>query len=136
MKTYIINLERSMVRKEHILREAEKCGLSYELVKAVDGKELSREDIEEMCDVDAIEAYPDWLTPGMLGCALSHYNVYKKIIQDNTETAFVLEDDMVLPDNLPLLLDDISQQILENEVITLHYSSFKPCKLSNQNVFS
>jgi glycosyl transferase family 25 len=134
MKTYIINLERSAVRRKHILQEVERCGLDHEFVTAVDGKTLSASDIEQMCDVDAIKAYPDWLTPGMLGCALSHYNVYRKILQDDVEIAFVLEDDMKLPDNLPLLLEEISKNILKNEVITLYYFSFQPCKLSDQDV--
>lgn len=133
MKTYIINLERSAVRRNHILSEAEGCGLDYELIKAVDGQALTQRDLEEMCDLEAIRASPDWLTPGMLGCALSHYGVYRKIVEAGEEMAFVLEDDMVLPNDLPDLLDGISREIASNEIVTLYYFSFSPCLLSKKD---
>jgi len=133
MKTYIINLERSAVRRRHILSEAEKCGLDYEFIKAVDGQALTQSDIEELCDLEAVKASPDWLTPGMLGCALSHYQIYRRIAEADDEMAFVLEDDMVLPRDLPELLDGISAKIASNEIITLYYFSFSPCLLSKQD---
>lgn len=134
MKTYVINLERSVHRREHILGEVNRFGLDYELIKAVDGAKMTDEERERLCDMNEVRKYPEWLSPGMLGCSLSHYNVYRKIIEDNVDIALVLEDDVILPDSLPVLLDEITQQIAENEVISLYYFSLKPCVLSDRDV--
>jgi len=134
MKTYIVNLERSEKRREHIVKEAERCGLDYELVKAVDGKNLTEEDFNRLCDMEEVRKSPNWLTPGMIGCSLSHYEIYKKIVKDDVDVALVLEDDVILPDNLPELLADVAREIQKNEVILLYFFSFKPCRLSEQDV--
>src|SRR4051812_48515341 len=134
MKTYIINLERSVQRREHILGEVKRYKLDYELTKAVEGAKLTEDDKERLCDMNEVRKYPDWLSPGMLGCSLSHYNVYKKIVDDNVDIALVLEDDVILPDSLPTLLADIKEQIATNEVISLYYFSLKPCILSDRDV--
>ena len=134
MKTYIINLERSRKRREHALGEAQKHQLDFELFQAVDGFKLSDVEIEEYCDIDAIKRAPNWLTPGMLGCSLSHYRVYQKILDDGIDHAFVLEDDAILPPDINALLSDISEAIKSNEVISLYYMSFQPNPLSIQDV--
>lgn len=132
MKTYIINLERSKARREHIIGEAERCGLDYELVNAVDGSQLTDEELHRLCDEEQVRKHSDWLTPGMIGCALSHYNVYTKIVENDVDVALVLEDDACLPNNLPELLREISEEVQPNEVISLFYMSFDPCQLSKK----
>ncbi len=134
MKTYIINLERSVKRRKHILAEAAKHKLEFELFPAVDGSALSRKEVEEMCHLNAIKKAPKWLTPGMLGCSLSHYKVYKKIIEDGINAAFVLEDDAILPHNSAELLADISANLETNEIVSLYYMSFGKCQLSKMDV--
>lgn len=136
MKTYIINLERSKVRRKHIIGEAERCGLDYELVKAVDGSQLTDEELDRLCDMEQVRKHPNWLFPGAIGCALSHYDVYKKIIENDIDVALVLEDDVYLPDNLPDLLESIKKEIRPSEVISLYYMSFAPCQLSKKGKVS
>src|SRR3954471_10994699 len=130
MKTYIINLERSVQRREHILSEVDKIGLEYEIVKAVDGSQLSSHDFDQLCDMETVRKFPEWLSPGMIGASLSHRSVYSKIIENNDRAALVVEDDAVLPNSLAEILDGISSVIMPNEIILLYYSSFEPLQLS------
>lgn len=134
MRTFIINLERSHVRRAHIIAEAERCGLNYELFPAVDGSKLTDEELGKFCDIEAIAKCPEWLTPGMIGCALSHYFVYDRIVEDDIDVAFVLEDDMVLPEDMIALLDQIKERIIDGEIVTLHYFGLEGCSLSSQDV--
>ena len=39
------------------------------------------------------------ITNEMLGCALSHMNIWKKIVSNNLENALIFEDDMMMVDN-------------------------------------
>lgn len=130
MKTYIINLERSVTRREHILREVEKCGLDYELVKAIDGSALSEDELELLCDMDTVRRAPEWLNRGIIGASLSHLSTYKKILEEGHEIALILEDDMILPDNFQEIISNVEKNIRNNEIVSLYYFSFKPCLLS------
>ena len=131
MKIYIINLERSEKRRQHIIAEAKKHNLEYELFSAVDGLYVSDSEKKELCDLDAIANKPDLLSPGMIGCALSHYKLYRKIIEDGVEVALILEDDVILADGFSKLLTSIEKRISGNEIIALHYVSIAPSMLSN-----
>jgi len=132
MKTYIINLARAERRRRHVICEAEKCGLDYELVEAVEGTALSETEIEEKCDLEVIRKFPNWLTKGMLGAALSHRSVYKRIIDEGDPAGFVLEDDVALSPDLVAVIAAAEKVIAENEVILFHYSSFEPLGLSRK----
>ncbi len=60
------------------------------------------------------------LTPGEVGCALSHMAAYRHMAEHGIDRAFVIEDDVVLPDSF----DDIARHVLSllepGEVISLH----------------
>lgn len=133
MKTFIINLERSVKRREHILEEVEKHKLDYEFIKGVDGRILSEGEVAELMDAEAARTNPATMTPGTLGCLLSHLSIYKKIVAENLEMAFVLEDDAVLPENINEILEDVACSIEKNEVVLLYFTSFTPCELSRRD---
>lgn len=129
MKVYVINLERASERRRHILRELEKHGLDYELIAGVDGKSLSEDERNRVSDRAAVEARPNKLTAGAIGCALSHLEVYRKMIADNADVALVLEDDAVLFDGIGELLKLIENKIEDGEAILLHYFKVRPEKV-------
>lgn len=130
MKTYIINLKRSTKRRENILREVNRHGLDFEIVEGVDGASLSDSKLEELCVMDVVRQYPDWLTPGMLGAALSHLKVYRRIVEDGVEAALVLEDDAVLVDDFAKIVDHLEVELQESEIMLLHYMSSVPLEVS------
>lgn len=132
MKTYVINLERSVERRKHIIKEIEKHNLNYELVKAVEGAALPRDEFERLCNMDVVRQNPKWLNPGMIGCSLSHLSVYRKICESDETAALVLEDDVILPDDFGEFLSSVKKYLKQNEVILLHYMSFETLKLSKQ----
>src|SRR5215469_4062057 len=98
MHAYVINLARSTDRRAHITAELKKTGLDYEIVTAVDGREL---DLSDPALIDPSMPYIDpslpivdtGLAAGSAGAALSHLSVYRKIIADGLDKALVLEDD-------------------------------------------
>lgn len=94
-----------MHKKEHILNECLKHQLTPIVTKAVDGKKLTSDFL-----VAEVYQYPECgLTPGEIGCALSHLAIYKKIRDENIKIAFVLEDDAVLDAKINVILDQIEQ---------------------------
>lgn len=112
IKTYIVNLERSTVRKQYM----EDLLLPYsfldvEFVKAVDGRLLSDEERDSRFDYSgSMKVYGRTLNAGEVGCALSHRLVYEKVLSGKEPYALVLEDDIAIQRDLNLLpLDKIDK---------------------------
>ena len=127
MRTYVINLARSTERRAHIMAELGKTGILYEIVTAVDGREL---DLGDSQIVDPVFASRNQAHPGIIGCALSHLDVYRKILDDGPEIACVLEDDVLLPADLAALTDAIAPQMVGAEVVLLNFQSYEPCRVT------
>lgn len=130
MKTYIINLKRSLGRRKNAVQEAERHGLDYEIIEAIDGGELSDDEIYRFADQDAITKYPHWLTKRALATSLSHLKVYQQLISDNADYAIVLEDDVSLGENFLSTAHETQKNMSDGDVVLFHYFSFEPLQLS------
>lgn len=132
MHAYVINLATSLDRRAHVTAELEKACLDYQFVTAVDGRKLDLHD-------HAIIA-PSFLASvrcvaGTAGCALSHLDVYRKIIDDGQDMALVLEDDVILPADLGSLADAVGTHLVGAEVALLSFESRNPpCKMSREGL--
>lgn len=135
MHAYVINLARSAHRRAHIIEELRRTGMDYEIVTAVDGREL---DLGDRSVVDADLAthmgLPDdpgnSIYAGSVGCALSHLEVYRTLIAQDRERALVLEDDVLLPDDLDALAEEVAAQLSGAEIAMLSYDSPEPCRMA------
>ena len=126
MRAYVINLARSLDRRAHITAELEKTGVDYEIVTAVDGRDV---DLSDPTIVDPSLLAIIGLPAGTVGAALSHLSVYNKIIADGLEEALVLEDDVTLPADLGSLANAVADQLTGAEVALLSCDSRDPCKM-------
>ena len=125
---YVINLARSLDRRAHITAELKKTGLDYEIITAVDGRDL---DMRDPTIVDPSLPQTGFLS-GTAGAALSHLYTYRKIIADGLDKALVLEDDVTLPADLGSLADAVADQLAGAEVALLSVDSRDPCKMSRE----
>ena len=127
MRAYVINLARSLDRRAHITAELKKTGLDFEIMTAVDGRDL---DVSDPTIVDpSLPTMTHWLS-GTAGAALSHLNAYRKIFEDGPDVALVLEDDVTLPADLGSLAEAVADQLTGAEVALLSYDSIDACKMS------
>jgi glycosyl transferase, family 25 len=121
MQAYVINLTRSHDRRAHITAELRKTGLDYEIITAVDGRDL---DLHDDTIVDSSLLAKNSFPAGTAGCALSHLRTYQKIIADGLDAALILEDDVTLP------ADAVAGHLTGAEVALLNYGSPDTCKMS------
>jgi glycosyl transferase family 25 len=127
MHAYVINLARSPDRRRHMVEQLARTAVEYEFVEAVDGRELDLSDAELFDPaVVGTESY----RPGAAGCALSHLRVYRSIVRAELEHALVLEDDVVLPDDLGILVGAVAEQMHDAEVALLNFHSEQPCRFT------
>jgi glycosyl transferase, family 25 len=130
MHVYVINLARSVDRRAHITAELKKTGLDYQIITAVDGRDL---DLNDPTIVDPSLATKTVSMAGAAGCSLSHLSAYKNMIADGLDAALVLEDDVILPADLGSLADAVADQLVGAEVVLLNYSTpYPPCRLSRE----
>jgi glycosyl transferase family 25 len=101
IKTYCISLKRATERREKSKQECQKLGLPFEFITAIDGKTLTNNEIIETGynEVLAKKLRNKYQSRGLshtdIAIALSHLKVYKKIIENQTPIALILEDDAV-----------------------------------------
>ena len=86
---YVISLASALERRALIGAHLERLGVEYSIVDGVAGS--------AMTEAARTEINPDGnMSPGVLGCYLSHVRVYERIVADQSPVALVLEDDTVL----------------------------------------
>lgn len=91
IRTFLINLDRSIDRLEFMTSQFELLGMTVERISAVNGFDI-----------------PKWMEPefnshkmsaGEVGCYASHLLVAQRIVADGLPYAVVLEDDAILADD-------------------------------------
>jgi glycosyl transferase family 25 len=133
MKAYVINLPRSAARRESISSELAALSIPHEFVDAVDGREMTADDRAALVDEAAVAKYPHWLTPGQIGCSLSHRRVYERVAAGDDPVALVLEDDARVDRVSMELIEQIASQMRGAEVVLLFFLSFAPCVFSSRD---
>ncbi len=100
-KIFVITLEGSPRMKKMTERLN---GIDYEFFYGVDGRTLDKTPYIEMGSKQ---------TRGQLGCTLSHYKIYEKMVSENIDKVLILEDDCLFNENLNNL-DTYMEQLPED----------------------
>ncbi len=111
MHIFVINLPEDNLRRIAIEKQLQSLGLDFEIFPAIRGKNLSAEETTKHYDAKwFIRHLGRPATPGEIGCALSHIEIYRQIKAQNISHALILEDDAWLNPNLPELLNAIDEK--------------------------
>lgn len=94
----MINLKRRRDRRERMLRALHEQEIDCKLVEAVDGKAMNTSQVEAL-GIQMLPGYRDPyhgrpLTKGELGCFLSHYNIWREVVDRGLQKSLVFEDDL------------------------------------------
>ena len=93
---FIISLARAKERRADISRRLDAAGVSYEIFDGVDGEALNLAGLGDRLKPDDYRIkYGRGFTRGEIGCYLSHYNLWQKIVDEKIEHAIIFEDDAV-----------------------------------------
>ncbi|RAX14150.1 glycosyltransferase family 25 protein [Photorhabdus bodei] len=101
MKIFIVNLKKDIERKKSIQHQSEKLELDVEFIEAVNGRELSQDEIKLFCP----DFHKSSMTLGELGCSLSHLKIYEKMVKENIQLALIMEDDAEIGRDIREILD-------------------------------
>lgn len=125
MEVYLINLDRRGDRLQAIQKTFDRIGLSFIRIAAVDGMLMSQDE-------------RDWvysLTPGEIGCYLSHKKCIELIAASQNEYGVVLEDDVQFSDGVERYLTDMNWIPKGADIVKLdtcgHLCSYKTsCRIT------
>jgi glycosyl transferase family 25 len=86
MKIFVLNLERAVERRQSMLQHLSGLGIEAEILPAVEGARLPPSSLPAGTDPR--------LSPGEVGCYLSHVRFWEIVVERGLEHAVVLEDDV------------------------------------------
>ncbi len=96
MLNIVINLDRSPERLEKTKKEFDKWGLTFERLAATDGRLMTQDEVDARKQPYAERRYfLKELTRGEIGCFMSHYRAWEKLLESDQDWAFICEDDLV-----------------------------------------
>ncbi|KAG7477300.1 hypothetical protein MATL_G00092830 [Megalops atlanticus] len=133
-EVYLINLRRRPDRRERMLWSLYELEIDVKVVDAVDGGALNSSDIK-LLGVDLLPGYYDpfsgrTLTKGEVGCFLSHYYIWKEIVDMQLDKALIFEDDVRFQGNfkrrLLRLMEEVEKVDLDWDIIYLGRKQVKP----------
>ena len=117
---FVINLERDTLRREHMVEQLHRLGIKAEFVPAVDGRTLSPSERAAYDRNKALRIYGVEMMDSEIGCYLSHFRLYERMVDEDIGFALVLEDDVEIgPELLSLLSDLIADPCPEWLVVRL-----------------
>ena len=100
---FVINLARSIERRTHMSKMLDALDLKYEFIEAIDGEQLTDDQINEVYDEQLAIKYGGTILPmGAIATYMSHVKALQTIIDRNIPEALILEDDIIVsPDIKP-----------------------------------
>jgi glycosyl transferase family 25 len=116
MISLLINLDRSPERLAYFTAQAQRCGLAFERLAAVDGRALSQAE-QAAAVAPRFEFQP--INAGEIGLFMSHRRAWQRIVDSGQAYGAVFEDDVVLAQALPQVLAAIAQAAPPGDVVKL-----------------
>jgi glycosyl transferase family 25 len=110
--TFVINMERDQNRREAMRARLDAINLPFEFFSAVDGRTLSINDCAHYDGAKRRRFFGRDMTPGEVGCLLSHRGIYERMIRDNLKHALILEDDVMFEADFP----DVLRALLKSPI--------------------
>jgi glycosyl transferase family 25 len=105
--TWVINLDRAPDRLARIRAQLDRLGLPFTRLPAVDARALTPQQQAALDETTYRLRHGMSPVPGELGCYLSHVDVLHAFLAGKADFALVLEDDVLLHDTLPAVLQGL-----------------------------
>ena len=119
----ILNLEKRPDRKDKMIQNLEEAEVKdYEFIKAIDGEKL----VPDLELYNLFKGNDFGSRRGFIGCALSHYQLWKNLIQDEkNEYYIIMEDDFTLCRDFKSKYTSLTNEFIEKDIIFLGYHMFE-----------
>jgi glycosyl transferase family 25 len=107
LQTWVINLDRAPDRLARIAAQLQALGLRYTRLPAVDASALTPAQRRALDETSYRRKHGMTPVLGELGCYLSHVQAMRLFLATDASTALILEDDALLLNSLPAVLQGL-----------------------------
>jgi len=135
-KLIVISLERSHERRASIDSQMKNLDLEFEYFDAVDANQLTDEDLKCYSEQEALLDFGSALTKGEIACALSHYRVHKRIIDENLDRVIIFEDDIAIGEDFVGVLRSRDKFPKNSELIYYHHGKVKSFPWRRKRIYN
>ncbi|MDX7678480.1 glycosyltransferase family 25 protein [Aeromonas caviae] len=129
---YVISLVDEYQRRKSISEQLVEKKAFFSFIDAVDLRNSKIEDLSSLINDVKSGSLNRPLTKGEIGCALSHFKCYQKLLASNDDWAWILEDDANLerlqPDSIDKIISLVSGSDID--IVILGYSKLSKCNES------
>jgi glycosyl transferase family 25 len=101
---WVLNLKTDTHRLRFMRKQLRALHLPFQRIEAVDGSVLTSEERGLYSKANALQYSRRELTPGEIGCALSHARMWERMIREKIREVLIFEDDVLIGDALPRIL--------------------------------
>ena len=112
VEAFVISLSSAVERRAFMKEQLDRLGIRFSLFDGIPGRERIQSTTWYE-PAGAVKAEGRELGAGEVGAALSHAGVYKQIVERGLPWALVLEDDAMLHDDLPAVLESLEKGLIE-----------------------
>lgn len=110
---WVINLDKSKDRLEKITFNLNSLDLKFNRFSAIYGKNLSNEIINDKTNIYCRNLLCNY---GIVGCGLSHLELWKKLVNSDSKYFMILEDDVKLNNNSIKIINKLENIIDEYSI--------------------
>ncbi|MCY4503420.1 MAG: glycosyltransferase family 25 protein [Alphaproteobacteria bacterium] len=115
---FVISLARDVERRAAIRQEL--AEFEFEFFDAVDGDKLDEEEHRHRMQTEWWRVMRGReLAPGQIGCLLSNWFIWQRMVEARTPHAIVLQDDARLEDEFAVTIEEIMKADVEWDIVQL-----------------
>ena len=118
----VVNLTRFKERRVYMQEQLDAFGVRYEFYPAVDGNALTPQQRACYSEEKSVRHTKRSLTNGEIGCALSHLQIYEKMVAEDIAELLILEDDAIIKKDFFPIIFQRAQWVPANWKM-LHFST-------------
>jgi glycosyl transferase family 25 len=132
MHIFVINLKGSTERRRHMEDALGALKLPFEIIEAVDGRAFDPDNLPHYNGILRRLTAGQDLMKEEIGCILSHRKIYQRMIDDNIPCAVILEDDAILSEDFPDILQKLNNLTVKWDMI--RFLGRPKCEQQNRTV--
>ena len=115
---FVISLARDVERRAAMRQEL--AGFDFEFFDAVDGDRLDEADYRHRMQADWWRVMRGReLASGQIGCLLSNWLIWQRLVETGTPCAIILQDDARLEDGFQVIIEEIMKADVEWDIVQL-----------------
>lgn len=127
LKIFVISLMGSANRRRLMAGQLDQPGFPpWEFLDAIEGRKLDADELHRCYDDEAArKRYGKGLPIGHVGCALSHIEAYRRVIDQGLDAALILEDDALIGEHALLVIERLLARLSADEPTLILFSHAK-----------